>query len=54
MIIYHAVALWIPTLGGTIGFVRLRRTVQERSRTLKALPGDVAATPAPVVRDLAA
>ena len=53
VILYHAIALWIPTLGGTLGFVRLRRTVQERA-TLTALPGDVAAAPAPAVRDLAA
>jgi uncharacterized membrane protein YbhN (UPF0104 family) len=24
IVLYHAIALWIPTLGGTIGFVRLR------------------------------
>ena len=27
MILYHAIALWVPTLGGTIGFVRLRKVV---------------------------
>jgi uncharacterized membrane protein YbhN (UPF0104 family) len=54
VILYHAIALWIPTLGGTIGFVRLRGTVQERAGSLKALPGEVAAAPAPAVRDLAA
>jgi len=27
VVIYHAIALWIPVLGGTIGFVRLRRVV---------------------------
>ncbi len=27
MVIYHAIALGIPALGGTIGFARLRGTV---------------------------
>lgn len=27
VIIYHAIALWVPVLGGTIGFVRLRAAV---------------------------
>jgi uncharacterized membrane protein YbhN (UPF0104 family) len=27
VILYHAIALWIPTLGGTWGFVSLRRTM---------------------------
>lgn len=27
VVIYHAIALWVPALGGTIGFTRLRRTV---------------------------
>lgn len=30
VIIYHAIALWIPTLGGTIGFVALRRSIADR------------------------
>ncbi len=54
VILYHAIALWVPTLGGTIGFVRLRGSVQEGARTLTAVPGEVAAAPAPAVRDLAA
>ncbi len=54
VILYHAIALWIPTLGGTFGFVRLRPAVHERARTLKPVPGEVAAAPAPAVRDLAA
>lgn len=24
VVLYHAIALWVPTLGGTVGFVRLR------------------------------
>jgi uncharacterized membrane protein YbhN (UPF0104 family) len=27
VVLYHAIALWVPTLGGTLGFARLRRTV---------------------------
>jgi uncharacterized membrane protein YbhN (UPF0104 family) len=27
VVLYHAIALWIPTIGGTAGFIRLRRTV---------------------------
>ena len=27
VVLYHAIALWVPALGGTIGFGRLRRTV---------------------------
>jgi hypothetical protein len=27
VILYHAIALWVPTLGGTYGFVRLRGTI---------------------------
>jgi uncharacterized membrane protein YbhN (UPF0104 family) len=30
VILYHAIALWIPTLGGTVAFVRLRRSVVGR------------------------
>ncbi len=27
IVLYHAIALWVPTFGGTLGFVRLRATV---------------------------
>jgi uncharacterized membrane protein YbhN (UPF0104 family) len=27
VVLYHAIALWVPTLGGTVAFARLRRTV---------------------------
>ncbi len=27
VVIYHAIALWVPAIGGTIGFARLRSTV---------------------------
>jgi len=52
VVLYHAVALWVPTLGGTYGFARLRGSLASRRRAqLQAVP-----TPAPVpaVRGLAA
>ncbi len=27
VILYHAIALWVPTLGGTYGFLRLRKSI---------------------------
>jgi hypothetical protein len=36
---YHAVALWVPTLGGTVGFVRLRKTVSAGGGELTAIAG---------------
>jgi uncharacterized membrane protein YbhN (UPF0104 family) len=27
IVIYHALALWVPSLGGTVGFLRLRRSL---------------------------
>jgi uncharacterized membrane protein YbhN (UPF0104 family) len=38
VILYHAIALWIPTIGGTIGFARLRRSIAARGGPLVA-PG---------------
>lgn len=38
VILYHAIALWIPTIGGTIGFARLRRSIAERGGPL-VVPG---------------
>jgi uncharacterized membrane protein YbhN (UPF0104 family) len=37
VVMYHAVALWVPTLGGTAGFVRLRKTVSARSAEVTAI-----------------
>jgi uncharacterized membrane protein YbhN (UPF0104 family) len=41
VILYHAIALWIPTLGGTYGFIRLRRSITPvaAGRRLEAVPG---------------
>jgi uncharacterized membrane protein YbhN (UPF0104 family) len=45
VVLYHALALWVPALGGTYGFARLRRSVSARrplqrvqSETQKAAP----------------
>ena len=38
VILYHAIALWIPAVGGTIGFARLRGTLAAQAR-LRVLPG---------------
>jgi uncharacterized membrane protein YbhN (UPF0104 family) len=38
VILYHAIALWIPTLGGTAAFVRLRRSVADRRGSLAIAP----------------
>jgi uncharacterized membrane protein YbhN (UPF0104 family) len=32
VVLYHAIALWLPTIGGTIGFARLRGVVVARGR----------------------
>jgi uncharacterized membrane protein YbhN (UPF0104 family) len=32
VVLYHAIALWLPTIGGTIGFARLRGIVVARRR----------------------
>jgi uncharacterized membrane protein YbhN (UPF0104 family) len=44
VVLYHAIALWVPCIGGTIGFVRLRGSVSAQHAT--ASPDGVA-TPAP-------
>jgi uncharacterized membrane protein YbhN (UPF0104 family) len=61
VVLYHAIALWVPAIGGTIGFVRLRETVAAGGKRLTAvragLDGDVNdanAAPAAAVSDLAA
>lgn len=55
VVLYHAIALWLPTLGGTAGFVRLRRALASRDR-LGARAQVLALRKAPErhVRDVAA
>ena len=43
VVMYHAIALWVPTLAGTVSFVRLRKTVPARARELAAVEADKAA-----------
>jgi hypothetical protein len=38
VILYHAIALWVPALGGTFGFARLRTSVVSRRGALKLAP----------------
>src|SRR5262249_32298411 len=40
VVMYHAIALWGPPLGGTVSFVRLRKTVPARARALAAVARD--------------
>jgi uncharacterized membrane protein YbhN (UPF0104 family) len=58
VVLYHAIALWLPTLGGTAGFVRLRRALASRGEgSSRAAEAEVLALPrAPErpARDLAA
>jgi uncharacterized membrane protein YbhN (UPF0104 family) len=54
VVLYHAIALWLPTLGGTAGFVRLRRALasrRPRARTVPAQP-ELPARPASEVTQL--
>ncbi len=50
VVLYHAIALWVPTLGGTYGFARLRAAIAARRPRLSVVPGHAAET----VTDLAA
>jgi uncharacterized membrane protein YbhN (UPF0104 family) len=52
VVLYHAISLWVPTLGGTYGFVRLRRSVSARTE-LTVVPRE-AATEERASRELAA
>lgn len=59
VILYHTIALGVPSLGGTIGFARLRRSVAAADgRRLGVVPDEVAPASAPAperhARDLAA
>jgi uncharacterized membrane protein YbhN (UPF0104 family) len=55
VVLYHAIALWVPTLGGTAGFVRLRKTVSARSAEVTAIAPEHSPRPAAAAtRELAA
>ena len=38
VILYHAIALWVPTIGGTIGFAKLRRSIAQRPAAMWKAP----------------
>jgi hypothetical protein len=59
VILYHGIALWVPTLGGTIGFARLRGAVAARARQFDIVPDSedtarAATTPAAHATSIAA
>lgn len=37
VVLYHAIALWVPTIGGTVSFVRLRKAVAVRGQALQSV-----------------
>ena len=39
VVLYHAIALWVPTIGGTANFVALRRSLAMRAPQLQAVMG---------------
>src|SRR5581483_11670998 len=52
VVLYHAIALWVPALGGTYGFARLRRTIAAHRPRLAPVASKP--EPAPTLADLAA
>jgi uncharacterized membrane protein YbhN (UPF0104 family) len=42
IVLYHAIALWVPTLGGTVGFVRLRGALAAQRPSAAAGEGPAA------------
>jgi uncharacterized membrane protein YbhN (UPF0104 family) len=49
VILYHAIALWVPTIGGTLGFVSLRRSL--RRPRIAPLPVPSTHEPAAMIRE---
>jgi len=43
VILYHTIALWLPTLGGTYAFARMRGTVAAQARRVNQAPGALGA-----------
>jgi hypothetical protein len=52
VILYHAIALWVPTLGGTYGFLRLRRSMGVPVVVRRPKLVEPAEQPAPVEQPL--
>ncbi|HUE26416.1 MAG TPA: lysylphosphatidylglycerol synthase transmembrane domain-containing protein [Solirubrobacteraceae bacterium] len=44
VILYHAISLWVPSLGGTVSFARLRRAIAARGPIMRAVPQPDAAS----------
>jgi len=42
VVMYHAIALWVPTAAGTVSFVRLRKTVPPRGHALAPVEAEQA------------
>jgi uncharacterized membrane protein YbhN (UPF0104 family) len=42
VVMYHAIALWVPTSTGTVSFVRLRKTVSPRGHALAPVEAEQA------------
>jgi uncharacterized membrane protein YbhN (UPF0104 family) len=40
VVMYHAIALWVPTIGGTLQFAALRKTLSMRAARLKAITSE--------------
>jgi uncharacterized membrane protein YbhN (UPF0104 family) len=49
VLLYHAIALWLPALGGSVGFVALRRSLTGRddARLSGSSPSGIAVAPVP-------
>jgi Lysylphosphatidylglycerol synthase TM region len=47
VIVYHAIAFWIPTLGGVTGYMMLRRRLDRQQHTPPATERRPAAQPSP-------
>ena len=47
VLIYHAIAFWIPSLGGLIGYALLRRRESPQTRQRAAAAGEIRPTVTP-------
>ena len=44
VVVYHAIAFWIPSLGGVIGYALLRRRESDQVAQGDAVPGAITST----------
>jgi uncharacterized membrane protein YbhN (UPF0104 family) len=47
VVVYHAIAFWVPSLGGVIGYASLRRTASHQLAQSDAAAGEITSTVAP-------